>query len=418
MDMEYTPRMIDGRFITPTLVVLLLSGLLITEPAQSMEVVGSLNIPDREGVVIRDTIAYTVGQTDFTAISIARPASPSVLGNLALGMVMEAVDVEGDYAYCAGGAAGFAVVDISNPRSPSYVRTIILTGSCLDIAVDDTILVVAIGTAVVICGVQNPASPHVLATYNHATTSVALDWSLRRVWAGGSNGVIELNISNPRQPTRNSHYGAGQPASPIAFSQPHIDAARSTSLLTLNVNPLSQAGSFGTSFTIRAVCEGGGYQTLIGLANGDVLHIDETDMPPSFAASANVGTQIRRMDTETIDMEAYVAVATVSGLTLIRYTQVTDAEPSPPQLVPGDFEISAYPNPFNSSVRLQFARAKTGWHTLEIFDLAGRKILTRSIFLRGDFEISFNPETLATGTYFARVSGISGIARTRLIYLK
>ncbi|MBU1706452.1 hypothetical protein KKB28_00885, partial [bacterium] len=371
--MEHTPRMTTGRFIALMLAVLLLSSFLRVEPARSMEVVGSLNVPDREGVVIRDTIAYTVGQTDFTAISIARPASPSVLGNLALGMVMEAVDVEGNYAYCAGGAAGFAVVNISNPRAPSYVRTIILTGQCLDIAVDDTILVVAIGTAVVICGIQNPASPHVLATYNHATTSVALDWSMRRVWAGGSNGVIELNISNPRQPTRNSHYGAGLPASPIAFSPPHIDAARSTSLLTLNVNPLSQAGTFGASLAIQAVCEGGGYQTMIGLANGDVLHIDETDMPPSFVASANVGTQIRRMDTETIDMEAYIAVATVSGLMLIRYTQVTAAEPLPPQLVPGNFEVSAYPNPFNSSARLQFSHVKTGWHTLEIFNVVGRK---------------------------------------------
>ncbi len=416
--MEHTPRTTTSASFTLTLAVLLLSSFLHVEPARSMEVVGSLNVPDREGVVIRDTIAYTVGQTDFTAITIARPTSPSILGDLVLGMVMEAVDVEGDYAYCAGGAAGFAVVDISNPRSPSHVHTTILTGQCLDIAVDDTIVVVAIGTAVVICGVRNPAAPHVLATYTHPTSSVALDWATHRVWAGGTNGVVELDISNPRQPSRNSHFGAGLPATPVAYSPPYVGVARAASLLALNVSPLSQAGSFGASFVIQAVCEGGGYQTLIGLANGDVLHIDETEMPPSFAASANVGTQIRRMDTETIDMEAYVAVATVSGLTLIRYTPVTDAEPSPPQLVPGKFEISAYPNPFNSSVRLKFARAKTGWHTLEIFDLAGRKILTRPIFLGGDFEMLFNPEVLATGIYFARVSGISGIARTRLVYLK
>ena len=416
--MVHTPRMTAGASFTLTLAVLLLSGFLHVEPARSMEVVGSLDVPDREGVVIRDTIAYTVGQTDFTVITIARPASPSILGDLALGMVMEAVDVEGDYAYCAGGAAGFAVVDISNPRSPSHVHTTILTGSCRDIAVDDTIVVVAIGTAVVICGVRNPASPNVLATYTHPTSSVALDWATRRVWAGGTNGVVELDISDPNHPSRDSHFGAGLPATPIAYSRPHVDAARAASLLILDISPISQAGSFGTSFAIEAVCQGGGHQTMIGLANGDVVHIDERGMPPSFVASANAGNQIRRMDTGTIDMLDYVAVATVSGLTLIRYTPVVDAEPSPPQLVPGDFEISAYPNPFNSSVRLKFAHAKTGWHTLEMFNLAGRKILTQPIFLGGNFEIDFNPEMLSTGTYFARVNGISGIARTRLVYLK
>lgn len=395
---------------------LALLALLIALPAQAMEVVGSLTLPDRTGVVIRGDVVHTVGQTDYTSVTIEQPGSPSVLGSLSLNMAMEAVDVEGDYAYCAGGGNGFVVVNVSNPQSPSWVHTTVLTGPCLDIAADDTILVVAIGTAVVILGVRNPASPNFLASYSHSVTSVAINWPMRRVWAGGTNGIVELDISNPRSPVRRSQFGAGLPASPIAYSPPYVDAVSSFRLLTLDASPLGQEGAFTASAGIRAVCEGGGHQTLIGLANGDVVHIDETQMPPSMAASANVGAQIRRMDTERIRDDTYAACATTSGITIVSYDAISSAEPSQPMPVPQSLRLSAYPNPFNGSVRLRLEGAASGFYAFELFDIAGRKVAAESFFWTGDF--TFSPEALATGVYFARMTGTSGIGKTRLIYLK
>ncbi len=403
-------------FFAGSLALVLLLGGLVPRAMHGMEIVGSLNLPNRTGVVVRDTLAYTVGSTNLTIVSIARPASPNILGQLDLTMVLQSVDVAGDYAYCAGSAV--AVVDISDPTAPALVHSVILTGSCLDLAVEDTILAVATGTTVAILGLRNPSLPRFLAGYTHAASSVALHWPTRRIYAGGTNGAIELDISDPIHPTRRSQFGAGQSLTPLEYSNPYVDVASGATLLTLYASPLSQAGTYAAPAAVRAVCEGGGYQTLIGLANGTVSHLKETEMPPEQVAWVNVGAGVRRIDVEEVGSDTLAVVATANGISIVRFDPVSDTEPYRPQLNPGAFQISAYPNPFNSSVRLRLTGAKNGWYVLELFDLAGRKVITERVFLAGEREFIFEPEGLGTGVYLVRIMGASGMAWARLVYLK
>jgi len=403
-------------FLTGSLALVLLLGGLVPHALRGMEIVGSLDLPNRTGVVVRDTIAYIVGSTNLKIFSIARPASPDFLGQLDLGMVLQSVDVEGNYAYCAGSA--LAVVDISDPRAPDLVHTVPLSGPFLDLAVEDTILTVGTGTTVLILGLRNPSLPRFLVSYAHATSSVALHWPTRRIYAGGTNGVIELDISDPAHPIRDSHFGAGQAIAPVGYSYPYVIAAQSASLLVLDPSPLGQVGTFGASAAIRAVCEAGGYQSIIGLADGTVSHLRETEMPPELVASVNVGAEVRRIDVEKVGSDTLAVVATASGITIVRFDPVSDAEPYRPQLNPGAFQISAYPNPFNRSVRLQLNGATNGWHVLELFNLTGRKVITERIFLAGEREFAFEPGSLGTGVYFVRIMGASGTAWARLVYLK
>ncbi|MFH1010218.1 MAG: T9SS type A sorting domain-containing protein [bacterium] len=405
------------RFIRRLTLIFLLSQLAVSS-APGMEVLSSLTLGNRTGVAVRDTVAFTVGGTSLVNVSIARPRAPFVLGQLDLTGSPKAVAVEGNYAYCAVGANGFVVVNIANPRAPFRVHSTSVTGPCLDLAVDDTILVVATGTEVVIVGMRNPSAPQVLSRHAHTASSVALNWPARRVYAGGTNGVIELNVTDPVHPVRNSHFGAGQGIAPVSCSLPYVIAAQSASLLVLNPSPLSQAGTFGASAAIRAVCQAGGYQSLIGLANGAVLHIGETQMPPELVASVNVGAEVRRMDVGVVSPETLAVVATVMGITIVGYEPISAVDPYQQELQPGAFRISAYPNPFNSSVRLELQGAKTGWHTLEVFDLVGRKVFSRQIFVTGQPEFLFEPTTLGTGLYFARITGVSGSASARLLFLK
>jgi len=416
MRRSYPNRQSPSLFLIGNLALALLLGGFVPRAIYGMEIVGSLNLPNRTGVVVRDTIAYTVGGTNLTTVSIARPASPYVLGQLELSMTLRSVDVAGNFAYCAGSAV--AVVDISNPRAPTLVHSVILTGSCLDLAVEDTILAVATGTTVAILGLRNPSLPRFLASYTHAASSVALHWPTRRIYAGGTNGVIELDITDPTHPIQESQFGAGESLTPLEYSSPYVDAARGATLLTLNASPLGQAGTFEASAAVRAVCEGGGYQTLIGLANGTVIHVRETVMPPEQVAAVNVGAEVRRIDVEEVGLETLAVVATASGITIVRYDPVSAAGPNYPQFKPESFQISAYPNPFNRSVRLQLTGAKNGWHVFELFNLTGRKVVTERIFLAGERDFVFEPEALGTGTYFARIMGASGTAWARLVYLK
>jgi hypothetical protein len=92
--------------------------------------------------------------------------------------------------------------------------------------------------------------------------------------------------------------------------------------------------------------------------------------------------------------------------------------------------ITAYPNPFNSSVRFAFEGEGAGFApaTIEIYDISGRKIAesapfdTRSYRAigRDEHEFLWTPDVgTPSGVYFARVIADNGESQTaRVVYLK
>jgi hypothetical protein len=77
-----------------------------------------------------------------------------------------------------------------------------------------------------------------------------------------------------------------------------------------------------------------------------------------------------------------------------------------PELQPVEFGIAeAYPNPFNSSVRLKLGLAETGRIKLAIYDIAGREIaqLFDGELAAGMREFYWNAASASAGVYFARL---------------
>ncbi len=71
------------------------------------------------------------------------------------------------------------------------------------------------------------------------------------------------------------------------------------------------------------------------------------------------------------------------------------------------FEInSVYPNPFNSSVTIEYALTREQVVLLEVFDVLGRKVVTllHTTQAPGVHAVLWNAEHQATGLYFARLS--------------
>lgn len=64
-----------------------------------------------------------------------------------------------------------------------------------------------------------------------------------------------------------------------------------------------------------------------------------------------------------------------------------------------------YPNPFSSSTTIPFAIGKSGYLSLEIVDMLGRKIavLAGGSYEPGSYEAKFNRDNLAAGMYFVRL---------------
>jgi hypothetical protein len=87
---------------------------------------------------------------------------------------------------------------------------------------------------------------------------------------------------------------------------------------------------------------------------------------------------------------------------------------------PTYFSLSAYPNPFNATTTLQIEVARAGEYEVVLFDLLGRKVAE---LFKGRIEtarsLNLKAESLASGLYFARLSGKQrALATKKLLLLK
>lgn len=86
---------------------------------------------------------------------------------------------------------------------------------------------------------------------------------------------------------------------------------------------------------------------------------------------------------------------------------------------PSSLSLSAFPNPFNSSVNLSYELPMSGDVTLSIFNLAGQQVATLvdDRVSAGSHEISWKPD-VSSGVYFAHLATPSITKTTKLFYLR
>lgn len=87
--------------------------------------------------------------------------------------------------------------------------------------------------------------------------------------------------------------------------------------------------------------------------------------------------------------------------------------------VPSSINLSAAPNPFNSTVQLAYELPVNGDITLSIHNLAGQKVaeLVHGFAAAGTYNINWTPD-VASGVYFAQLTTPSRALTTKLLYLR
>lgn len=80
----------------------------------------------------------------------------------------------------------------------------------------------------------------------------------------------------------------------------------------------------------------------------------------------------------------------------------------------------AYPNPFNSSVRVTYGLPETGSISLSVYDLSGRKI---AVILEGErqaghYSIIWNGESLVSGVYILRMQTSASVATQKVVLMR
>lgn len=99
----------------------------------------------------------------------------------------------------------------------------------------------------------------------------------------------------------------------------------------------------------------------------------------------------------------------------------SDATIEHPRIPVGFAMPSAYPNPFNSNVTIEFVLLKDQEIMLDIFDLMGRHVETvlSGRMNKGVHIRNWQPESQASGIYFARLVGENNLNSTvKLLYMK
>ncbi|MBN2152681.1 MAG: hypothetical protein JW839_14615, partial [Candidatus Lokiarchaeota archaeon] len=149
------------------------------------------------GVFVSGDVAYVAdADSGLQCISVANPASPSLLGTYNTPGDALGVFVSGDVAYVADGVYGLQCINVANPASPSLLGTYNTPGQARGVYVSGDVAYVADDTSGLQCiNIANPASPSLLGTYDTPGTAYGVFVSGDIAYiADGSSGVQCIKV--------------------------------------------------------------------------------------------------------------------------------------------------------------------------------------------------------------------------------
>jgi YVTN family beta-propeller protein len=156
------------------------------------------------GVDVNGNFAFVAGgASGLQVVNVTDRSNPAMAASLALAGNANDVKLLSNLAYVAAGSAGVHIIDVSNPLAPVKLGTLSTGANALDIAVRGTKVYVANGSNLLIADVTNPAAPTQISTLPLNGTIQGLDVDTQRnlaVVAAGTSGIYTVDISNPAAP--------------------------------------------------------------------------------------------------------------------------------------------------------------------------------------------------------------------------
>jgi hypothetical protein len=176
---------------------------------------GFVNLPGyANNVDVAGNFAYVAaGAAGLQIVNVTNKAAPFIVGALDTPGNANDVRVLGNFAYVADGASGLQIINITNPAAPQFAGTVDTPGTAWDVVVSNNRAYVADGDAgLSIIDVTNPALAAILGSIDPPGTQkgVAID-STRNiaVLASGTSGVHIVNVSNAAAPVQLSTVSGG-----------------------------------------------------------------------------------------------------------------------------------------------------------------------------------------------------------------
>ncbi|HEU4633919.1 MAG TPA: T9SS type A sorting domain-containing protein [Flavisolibacter sp.] len=126
----------------------------------------------------------------------------------------------------------------------------------------------------------------------------------------------------------------------------------------------------------------------------------------SDLANGTLAFEKKRKENRPVNIEPVESLTTAAG-------DATERKISPQ--IPGEGTISVYPNPVtNGLVRLQFANQPQGRYQIQLMDIAGKLVSSRSVTVNNKIQVEeFKlPKLLAGGSYLVKVVGENNTVST------
>ena len=139
--------------------------------------------------------------------------------------------------------------------------------------------------------------------------------------------------------------------------------------------------------------------------NGNALVAEVTNLVKSKINDGEI--QLSRID------ESYQRIMQLKGT-------LTEIKNNGDELIPDQFTLSAYPNPFNLSTNIVLNLTRSEDVTIKVYDITGRLIYNQKYFKMsaGVNKIRFNAEDLSSGMYIVSVSIPGKILTGKIMLLK
>ncbi|MFZ5433122.1 MAG: T9SS type A sorting domain-containing protein [Calditrichota bacterium] len=130
----------------------------------------------------------------------------------------------------------------------------------------------------------------------------------------------------------------------------------------------------------------------------------------SVIQTADSGYLVAGQITVDLRQKAYLAKYTREGLPVTDHSTV----------MPIEFQLTAFPNPFNPTTTISFSLPKSTITRLTVFNLLGREVavLTDGMLEAGEHRFSFDGSDLPSGLYFARLNSGEFAATRKLLLVK
>ncbi|MBI5654423.1 beta-propeller domain-containing protein [Candidatus Uhrbacteria bacterium] len=216
----------------------------------SPTLVGTLTLPAgtdvHRAIAVSGDYAYLAGYATnlFYVVNISNKSNPQIVGSTGSGMdAPKSLAVSGNYVYVANAGGTFSVMNVTTPASPTKLTHITILGSLFDIAISGTKAYVAnnSGQSLAIVDISNPATPSVQKTvsipgFDAYGLTVSGNYAYVTSWNLGSMKVVDVSVPASASVVGTVSTGGGSNSVSISDNLAYVSSWNSNGVTVVDVS--------------------------------------------------------------------------------------------------------------------------------------------------------------------------------------